>query len=982
LAVEVKETSMRVIHGASIGVFLLLACASTPVLAQQATIVGTVTDESKAVLPGVTITATEVLKGTQVVVVSDTRGEYRLLQLTPGVYKVQADLQGFAGTIIEKIQLLVGQNVTAPILMKVATVAETVTVTGEAPLVDTTSTQVAGNVNPTQMQEVPLLGRNWLELAKMVPGMTANVMSATAPGVTANNWAMNLDGQQIANKTSQGLGQPKLSRDAIAEYQIVTNLYDITQGRSEGVQLQAISKSGTNQISGSAYGFFRSDAFNSADAISHTVLPYKDEQWGGTVGGPIIQDKMHYFFSIEPERTPGTIFGTVPALGQTFNIPDTPTSNAMLLRVDTQMSRNDRLSLRGTYSKFQDPNNLAAGDHPSQASDVTQGSLNGLVTWSKVLSSSAVQEIKAGWNQYTFSYVPPIPGLLPEYDFPGLTLGDVNWQPQWHSQNYASARYDLSVHRSAHDLKIGGEYLSARMWDDYWVLGRGQMTFTSLPSDIGSRIPQATPLDPSTWNLTGLNSIAQRFNINYPRTNFTWVTPDPEFSFWIGDNWRVKDNVTVNYGVRYDNFWYEASAPGVTANSIPISQFQTSAAPATNIPGMAPGDFGYKTGVHDNLDIGPRGGVAWNVGGSNDFVIRAGSGLYYTVLEKALVKNQILTSNLFSAQFNNNGSNPNFVANPTGGISTYSQAVLTGLPQSGNIVSGNLRSPMTWQNSLGFSKQLGPNTGITSDLIYRQVYRETETISPNLLYDPVTGYNVNPAKAVPNPSWGQIGYVVDTARGDYSAIQSSVTRRVSNRVQGGASYTLMLAYHDEASKANNPFNYLDGEYATSTMFQRSTLRGWATLQLPWDSSVSASYSYGSGNRYAATIASNPYGATVTNRLNLAPGGGPANAIVVPAAILGRWEGPAVIGSGVVIPRDALDGTPYSRLDLRLTKSVRITPKLRAELIAEVFNVFNYANYTSFATTLSATNASTTAGFGQPTSADVPREGQFAFRITF
>jgi hypothetical protein len=103
--VEVKETSMRVIRGASIGVFLLLACASTPVLAQQATIVGTVTDESKAVLPGVTITATEVLKGTQVVVVSDTRGEYRLLQLTPGVYKVQADLQGFAGTIIEKIQL-------------------------------------------------------------------------------------------------------------------------------------------------------------------------------------------------------------------------------------------------------------------------------------------------------------------------------------------------------------------------------------------------------------------------------------------------------------------------------------------------------------------------------------------------------------------------------------------------------------------------------------------------------------------------------------------------------------------------------------------------------------------------------------------------------------------------------------------------------------------------------------------------------------
>ena len=974
---------MRVIRGASIGVFLLLACASTPVLAQQATIVGTVTDESKAVLPGVTITATDVLKGTQVVVVSDARGEYRLLQLTPGVYKVQADLQGFAGAVIEKIQLLVGQNVTAPILLKVATVAETVTVTGEAALVDTTSVQVAGNVNPTQMQEVPLLGRNWLELAKMVPGMTANVISATAPGVTANNWAMNLDGQQVSNKTSQGLGQPKFSRDAIAEYQIVTNLYDITQGRSEGVQLQAISKSGTNQMSGSAYGFFRSDAFNSADAVSHTVLPYKDEQYGGTVGGPIIQDKMHFFFSLEPERTPGTIFDKVSALGQSFSIPDTPVSNAALLRLDTQLSRNDRLSIRGTYSSFNDPNFFeSANAAPSQASNAKQGSLNALVTWSKVLSSSAVQEIKLGWNQFTFSYVPPINDLSPEYDFPGLTLGDVYWMPQWHSQNYVSARYDLSLHRSAHDFKMGGEFLSARMWDDYWNNARGQLTFTSLPSDMASRIPQSSPYDESTWNLTGLNSIAQRFNIAIPRTNFTWVTPDPEFAFWIGDNWRAKDNITISYGVRYDNYVYEASVPGVTTNSIPITQFQQSAAPTANIPGMTPGDFGYKSGTRDNLDFGPRVGVAWNVNGSNDFVIRAGSGLYYTVLEKSITKVQILTSNLFSAQFNNNGSNPNFVANPTGGINTYSQAILTGLPQGGNIVSDHLRSPRTWQSSLGFSKQLGPSTGITADLIERKTYNETETVNPNLFYNPATGYNLSPSQGVPNPSWGSISYAVDTARASYTALQTSVTRRVTRRMQGGASYTLMFDYNDEASRANNPFNYLDGEYATSTMFQRNTLRGWASYELPWDFAVSASYSFGSGNRYADSIASNPYGATVVNRLNLASGGGPSAPIAVPTGVLDRWLGPAVIGSGVLIPRDALEGTPYNRLDLRLTKSFRLTPKLRAQLIGEVFNVFNYANYTAFSTTLSATNTSVNSQFGQPTAADIPREGQLAFRITF
>jgi hypothetical protein len=104
-------------------------------------------------------------------------------------------------------------------------------VTGESPIIDTKSTQVAGNVNPTQMQEVPLLGRNWLELAKMVPGMTSNVINTTNPGVSANNWAMNLDGQAVANKTSQGLGQPKFSREAIAEYQMYTR-HDVTQGGS------------------------------------------------------------------------------------------------------------------------------------------------------------------------------------------------------------------------------------------------------------------------------------------------------------------------------------------------------------------------------------------------------------------------------------------------------------------------------------------------------------------------------------------------------------------------------------------------------------------------------------------------------------------------------------------------------------------------------------------------------------------------------
>jgi hypothetical protein len=975
---------MRSIRFLPAALFALLVSMSAPALAQQSTITGIITDESKAVLPGVTVTVTSVAKGTQIVGVTDERGEYRVLQLTPGVYKLQADLQGFAGAVVEKIELFVGQNATQSFALKVAAVTETLTVTGESPIIDTKSTQVAGNVNPTQMQEVPLLGRNWLELAKMVPGMTANVINTTNPGVSANNWAMNLDGQAVANKTSQGLGQPKFSREAIAEYQIVTNLYDVTQGGSTGVQLQAITKSGTNNLSGSAYGFFRDTKFNAADPVSGTVLPYKDQQWGGTVGGPIVKDKLHYFLSYEYERTPNTIFNTIQTLGQTSSIPDTQLTKALLLRVDDQLTKNDRLSVRGTYSNYSDPFYLSAPatTHPSQASDATQGSFNVLGTWSKVLSTSAVQEVKVGLKHYTFAYVPLISSLSsPELVFPGLTIGPVNWMPQWHAQDFTSFRYDLNLHRGSHDFKVGGEYTNARMWDDYHVLGRGQMTFTSLPADIATRIPVSEALNPAAWNLTGLSP--QRFNINFPKTSFEWVTPDPEFSLWIGDTWRAKDSLTINYGVRYTNYWGGATAPGITPNSIPITQYSAAAAPATNIPFMAPGDFGYKTGVHDNLDFGPQGGFAYNVGGSGDFVIHGGTGLYYTVYEKANTKNQVLTSNLFSAQFNNTGANPNFVTNPTGGVTTYDQAILLkGIAQSGAMSNGNLKMPMSWQSGIGFSKQLGGRTGITADLVYRKTVRELLTIFPNLLYNPATGYNVNPSAGVPNSAWGQISNRVSSGYGDYSALQTSFTRRVSNRVQGGASYTLMFNYRDTVGSANNPFDYLDAEYATSTNFQRNTLRGWTSYDLPWNFSVSATYSYGSGNRFGTTIATNPYGASVTNRLNLATGGGPTSAIIIPAAMLDRWGGDAIIASGAVIPKNALEGQPYNRLDLRLTKSVRLGGSLKAAFIAEVFNVFNYANYTGYNTTLSATAAATTARFGLPTSADIPREGQFAFRVTF
>ncbi len=250
-------------------------------------------------------------------------GRYQFENLSPGRYKLRIELSGFATAEIADLELLVGQHGTVPpVALKVATVQETVTVTGQVPLVDVTSSQVAGNIDRRQMAELPLQGRNWQELSLMVKGVTANNVTNT-PGVSDDQYQLNLDGQQITQRVAgSAFGEPKVSREAIAEFQIVTNMFDITQGRSTGIQVQAISRSGTNDLHGSGYGFFRSDSFNAADPVTGTVLPYQDQQSGFTLGGPIIHDKMHFFWSYEYERQPATAVLTPTALpDETFQFP-------------------------------------------------------------------------------------------------------------------------------------------------------------------------------------------------------------------------------------------------------------------------------------------------------------------------------------------------------------------------------------------------------------------------------------------------------------------------------------------------------------------------------------------------------------------------------------------------------------------------------------------------------------------------------------
>jgi hypothetical protein len=507
-------------------------------------------------------------------------------------------------------------------------------------------------------------------------------------------------------------------------------------------------------------------------------------------------------------------------------------------------------------------------------------------------------------------------------------------------------------------------------------------------------LPAGQELNPAAWNLAPLNPLARDYQVNFARNESDWTidVPRPTYAIWLGDNWRVRSDLTVNLGIRWDADPNQASPPNIVTNSIMIN----SGIPASyNHQLTGTNDYGYKTDIRDWKNIAPRGGFTYNVGGGNDLVIRGGTGLYFASPVSNVTFSPQFYSHLVAATFVNNGRS-DFITNPTNGVT--SDKVFSGavpLPaQTVRTIATDFKSPYTWQSSIGFQKQINSITGFDVDLTHWTEYRDTRTIDANLQYNPATGYNLsNGAVPIrPNPAYGGVFQFTSDGKRDQTAIASSLTRRLKNKVQAGLTYTLMLEMKDNGTigygtqPANNPFDYLDGEWATSQDFQRNTIRMWGLVQLPWGFNASVTYFYGSGNRFPASIATQPYGKPGTNRLNLSAAGGASPAITIPAAVLDRWDGPAVINSGDVIPRNGLEGLPLQKVDLHVTKDFKLGGTAKVQLVAEVFNLFNHGNFGSYNTSLSPTAAATTALFGTPNqntgTAYVSRQAQLGFKVQF
>jgi hypothetical protein len=936
-------------------VFCLLSLlVATAAAGQEVTIAGTVTDESKGVLPGATVMATADATKRKFMAVTNERGEYRLAGLTAGRYTVQADMPSFASVVLQDVELLVGQNATIPFALKLAGLSDSVTVSSEAPLVDTMQARVAGNVDRRQMEQLPIAGRNWQQLTSMVKGITANTITSR-PGVARDAaFSLNLDGQDITqNASTSGFGQPGISRDAIAEFQVITNLFDVTMGRSTGIHVQAITRSGTNAYSGSTYGYFRDDTLNAADHFAGRVLPYSNRQIGGTFGGPVARDKVHFFVSYEEEAEPNTTAFTVSALGnQRFEIPTDRNAFTGLGRLDYQHGVADHFSVRSGL--WQDVSNTVSG-HPSREVDNHYDSKYTSAAWSHS-AGGTVHEAKFNYFHYHWLVEPLAElGNTPNYSFPGLSLGGPSNQPQNWYENFFTTRYDLSTQRGRHSFKIGAE-LRLGGEDGWWLKGsRGTMTFSRLPVDMAQRIPADAATDPSRWDLTGIDHLAQTFTINYAQMgggkdgygNWSFETPRPMIAGWIGDTWRVHNRITLNLGVRYDVAWKDLVADSVSPTTVLVDS------------GLGVEDFGYRNDIRDLNNVAPRFGFAWNVKSDNALVIRGGSGLYYSSANS----NQPVDASLWNGQrvignvYSNDGQQ-GWVQDPTRGVTA--EDVLSGsvplYPQNPVVIAHDFKMPYAWQSMIGFQTQFKSLYGFDLDLVHSKGWNEDSQRDPNLFYNFETGLPMNPnIHGRPNSDFGVINLKESHGLSDHLALATGLTRRYRNNFQIGATYTYMFFKRDTGigsagygATQVNPFDIMV-DWADSAEFQRHTVRLNGLWNVPlWSISLSGSYGYGSGTPTSVTTNVDPLGLG-TNRIRT---------------------------DLTVIARNTFYGESYSTFDIRLSKDFPIGGTAKITGMAEVFNTMNVARYRY-------NTIETSPTFGQPNaSGGLPRVIQLAAKLSF
>ena len=983
----------QMLRGLALAILLALAwtIAFAPAVSAQtsgASLVGRVEDKDGAPLPGVTVTVSNKGTGLERSTTSGADGTFLLPSLPVGIYTVKAELSGFATVTVEEVKLNVASQRNLDVQMSAASVEETITVVDEAPLVQTTPS-IGTVVSEKQLENLPLNGRQFANLAILAPGTSLAYNSdPTKPGqlTVALNGGIGrnvnyvIDGGDNTDDTIGGALQG-FNLESVEEFNIQTQQYKAEYGRSTGGVLTVVTKTGTNEFAGSAWGFFRDDGLNSQTTTEKEAgadkQSYERKQYGLAIGGPIVRDKAHFFATYE--KTERETLYTVntdpddedplppifPALqGQSFPTPFEDELATAKLTWDP--SPKQYLQVRYGYQK----NNDKYGASPVATPSALGTSTN---EYSSILAGHTFQIGADMLNEFLFQYTKFENGITadsndPTIYFPsGVHTGQNINTPQTTNQTKYQYKDDLSFTRSlwsrTHQLKVGLNYVHE----------------PTLGGDFS----------------TGLNGqFAHRDDVaGSPITDITFFggffgesTPVDQYSVYLQDDIFWNDRLTLNLGLRYD-YWdgfdldqrsnpiWQALSTQTTFNEYYLRDFQ--------------GGKGGKLSNDDN-NWGPRLGVTYDVQGNGRHLVRGGWGIYYDfpyTNATILFPTAAVQSNYGTTYNHHNDAG---IRNPDGSFFQPGQPLppnqlpAADIPPPNEVASPTLETPYAGQGSIGYSWQATNWLGLNLEAVrinYRDIpYR----FRANPFVDADRDAVQDPTEVRRFPQFANFRLWYGNGQATYSALNLSARARFSKgELQGFYTYSEakgnVLAGADEfrltdaghqadmgGARRDVSVNPLDPQCPACFGPLNTDARHRVTLsgvwRGPWGLNVAGMFRYRSALPYTIFV----------DQLVDTDGDG----------VLDTPVPKDVNGDGFALdlaPRDHVNGgrgDSFMQLDLRLSKEFTFANSFSVEIIGEVFNLTDEENPAVF-NRLGVPNAFA----GDPLQGE-QRLGQLGLRLRF
>jgi len=967
--------------------FLALALLFVPALGlaqSQATtgvIEGTVSDPTGAPVPGATVVVKNTATNLERTLSTDADGRFRALLLPLGPYRMAVSMAGFATLVREGIVLTVGQSANFALTLKVSNVQEEIVVQADSPVIETTRAESSTRINEAAIKGLPNNGRNFLDFTKLTPGVSI-VQGPDGDELTINGQKgiynnVSVDGADFNNPffgEQRGGQRPAFTfnLDAVQEVVVVASGANAEFGRSNGGFVNVVTKSGTNEVHGTLHAYFKDDALASApknpDGSEADKFPFSQQQYGFTLGGPIVKDKAFYFVALDyqngdstKQTNPGRIeprvvdyFASIGSPGENGSIERTNDARVFLGKIDWQLSQKHLATLRYNYTWAEQKNGTFDVDSWGVSANATEKDSSHGVTGSLIsnLSSSLLNEFRFQWareNRPRPYDGPNITGQsrpIPDtaFDFgSAYRFGEPFFIPVDYFDERIQFNDNLSVVKGRHSMKFGVELNRVHSNQTFrgfqngrYIFGStdGFLKYTQNPKyvECSNGTTSQTGACPAGTDITGpLLLFLQQFGVGglSAEEAGTQDIPQTEFAVFAQDKWQPSRSLTIHYGLR----WEMVKQADMITPANEVFYAPLIGKTVTNQYGTFP--FVSNGEIPSDYQMWqPRVGLSWDPGADGRTVVRVNAGLFYgrvpgLALASSRSTNGSRAQNAFRASFFNGfGVTPPIYPN------LLPAEAGQGTPDHPGVFVFNedFQSPRTWSASASVEREIASELALLVQYNYAKGEHITRFLEQNdtafgCPWGTGIGADGTNGIACGTSGGGGLTSVESTAKSSYNGLTFGVTKRWSRNYQLQANYTLSWDKSDD-DQERDPFTYryirydnLDAEYGYSDRDQRHRLNAVLLWLAPGKVNVNMRYAYRSAQP-----------------LSLSATGAISQTVFGPGSDRIRADG------SIVERNTGRKENEYSSLDLRLSREFRLSNRLRLEPIAEVFNLFGSKNY--------------------------------------